>query len=347
MATSTIVGPSTTMVVVSCGLQGKGVVLTASPPSANTAGRVLYLKAFVEDPATEGFSLHCSTGVKLLGRQTTTAEEYYEFPNRIVPPRWCVTLLEYPTNIYTVLNMTYSNDFVQESPDPGSVAVSVPTTNSMLFVNLTTQSKTLVLPPIASFTSDNAQGPYLVIKDVNGKAATNNLFISTSGGAEIENQATCFRINQNYQEIELVGDKQRNQWHVVNYGGNLLNATGVTNIPDIQSRISTQTIANVNVQASPSKQILQAVYLPAASTVKGKILWIRDASGNLGTSSGGNQSALIVASTTGLDTLDYYGSTNIFSYGFSGLSLFARSETNYTVLANNNLGASVWLDPFS
>jgi hypothetical protein len=343
MATSTIVGPSTTMVVVSCGLQGKGVVLTSNPPSANTAGRILYLKSFVEDPATEGFSLHCSTGVKLLGRQSPTPEEYYEFSNRLVPPNWCPTLLEYPTNIYTVLNMTYSNDFIQESPDPGSVTLPVSGTNSMLFVDLRTQSKTLVLPPIASLTSDNTQGPYFIIKDLYGKALTNNLFISTSGGALIDNQATCFRIDQNYQEIELVGDKQRNQWHCVNYGG-FLNTTGLGPIPDSSKQISNieQSIVNLNVQP-----LYQAVYLPPASTVQGKVLWFRDGSGNVGFGGGGNPGSIGILSTIGLDRFDYYGSTSALALPFASLSLYARDQTNYSVLANNALGTSFWLDPFS
>lgn len=213
--TSTILNPNTSFMVVQVIDTGKGLVLTSNPPSfvGPTEGRIVYIKGTAGDaPSLLDFSINCSTGVTI----------FPGFTNRSVQPYHCVTLLESPTNTYNLLNYYNGSitDYVQ--PDVTSVAVPITGDKSLLFVDLQTESKAILLPSIQSLTMSGTQSPYFMIKDSYGYAATNNLYISTTASASIEGLGNSIRLQASYTAIELVGDKNLNRWHIVNFYGGAL-----------------------------------------------------------------------------------------------------------------------------
>ena len=213
MATSTIIQQDTTLIVVELSNANKSVVLPSNPiittSFAETEGRILYIKATPGNPppTIETASLFCSTAVTIAPGLI----------NRNISTHFCVTLQEFPTNIYNLLNYYTHSVSTFVSPSPTSVAVNVPGDKSFVFVDLQTQSKTLVLPRIESLTTTNSKAPYFMIKDSYGKATTNNLFISTSGADTIEGLGNSIQLTINSCVIELMGDRNLNRWHVLNY----------------------------------------------------------------------------------------------------------------------------------
>ena len=187
----------------------KTLVLSSNTPLLNqlTEGRILHIKA---TQSTIGMVkpgyIQCSTGVTL----------FLNLPNRPLNPNYCVTLQEYPANTYSLLNY-YTNTVSFSVPSPLSLAINVPGNTSFLFVDLLTQSKTLVLPPITSLTTCNSNVPYFMIKDVYGNAAFQPMYVSTSGSDSLDGLGNSIRIIDNYSAVELVGDKTMNRWHILNY----------------------------------------------------------------------------------------------------------------------------------
>ena len=213
--TSTILNTNTTFMVVQVIDTGKGVVLTSNPPSfvSPTEGRIVYIKGTSGSaPTLLDFSINCSTGVTI----------FPGFTNRSVQPYHCVTLLENPTNTYNLLNYYNGSVVDYAEPDVTSVAVPISGDKSFLFVDLQTQSKAILLPSINSLTMSNTQSPYFMIKDNYGYAGTNNLYVSTTASASIEGLGNSIRLQANYCAIELVGDKNLNRWHIVNFYGGAL-----------------------------------------------------------------------------------------------------------------------------
>lgn len=214
--TSTILNANTSLMVVQVIDTGKGLVLTSNPPSpiGSTEGRIVYIKGTSGDaPTLLDFSIHCSTGVSI----------YPGFTNRSVQPYYCVTLLENPTNTYNLINYYTGSITDYAEPDITSVAVPIPGNTSFVFVDLQTQSKAVILPPITDITSSNSSSPYFMIKDAYGYAGTNNLYISTTGlSTSIEGLGNSIRLQTSYGAVELVGDKNLNRWHILNFYGGAL-----------------------------------------------------------------------------------------------------------------------------
>ena len=212
---STIVNTHTTVMVVQVIDSGKGVVLTSNPPSfvAPTEGRVVYIKGTSGSaPTLLDFSINCSTGVII----------YPGFENRSVQPYHCVTLLESPTNTYNLIN--YYNAAVTSYAEAEAPTVAVPISGdkSFVFVDLQTQSKAILLPSITSLTASGTEAPYFMIKDSYGSAGINNLYVSTTASASIEGLGNSIRLQVSYCAIELVGDKNLNRWHIINFYGGAL-----------------------------------------------------------------------------------------------------------------------------
>lgn len=216
MATSSIVGPTTTVLVVDVSNQNKSAVLVSNPPVANALieGRIVYVKATSQSSgATSTVSLFCSTGVTI----------YPSFTERLLQANSCVTLQETPTNVYTLLNYyTNTATISNTSPPSGSVAVSLPGGRSATFVDLRTQSKAILLPSIASLTPTDEKAPYFMIKDLYGLAQVNPLYLSTVGGATLDGLGTTLVSTDNSCAVELVGDRTLNRWHILNYFGGSL-----------------------------------------------------------------------------------------------------------------------------
>lgn len=180
-------------------------------PNESTEARIVYVKGTGNISTLEGsyLRMNCPTGVQF----------YPNFNFRFVYPYWCATLQQYPTNTYNLFNIyTDSIAYGYENPAPASVAVNVPANNSFLFVDLQSQSKSLVLPTLNSLQANTSSSPYFVIKDVYGSANTNNLFISTSGVNEtFEGRSNSLKLSTNYACVELAGDINLNRWHILNF----------------------------------------------------------------------------------------------------------------------------------
>lgn len=214
--TSTILNTNTTLMAVLLDTVSKGLVLGSNiATNIPTQGRIVYIKAAAPDnhPAAGELFISCSTGVTI----------YPGLETRMLNPYYCVTLLENPTNTYNLINYYNNNLFGNfVPPDPASVAVSISPTNSFVFVDLLTQSKTVLLPPVDSTVSTNESAPYFLIRDTYGNANVNSLYISTTGGATIDGIGNSLQLQLNYCVVELAGDKNLNRWHILNnYQGTL------------------------------------------------------------------------------------------------------------------------------
>lgn len=211
MATSTILGPTTTLLIAQVSTRNKSVTLASNAPVPNSTieGRIIYLKMSPQSTLTNStLSVVCSPGVNI----------YSTFTQRLLSTNYCVALQETPTNVYTLLNYYTNTATVNNTSPPGaSVAVSLPGGRSVAFVDLRTQSKAIVLPSIASLTSSNSQAPYFVVKDLYGVAQVRPLYLSTVGGATFDGRGTTLVSSDNSCAIELVGDRSLNRWHILNY----------------------------------------------------------------------------------------------------------------------------------
>ena len=99
-----------------------------------------------------------------------------------------------------------------------SVIVNAPTNSSLLFVDLTTQSKTIVLPYIGDITPASNSSYTYTIKDINGNASLSTLYISSSGGNVIDSPyESAVALNYNYSAIDLVANPVYNGWQITNY----------------------------------------------------------------------------------------------------------------------------------
>lgn len=92
-------------------------------------------------------------------------------------------------------------------------------TMSHLFVDLRTQSKTIVLPPIATLVTTDSHIPFYTIKDTYGMANTNTLYISTSSNDRLERSSihNSIGITQAYASIDLAANRAEQKWNILNY----------------------------------------------------------------------------------------------------------------------------------
>jgi hypothetical protein len=231
MATSTILNPNTSLMLVNTtGGIDKSVVLTFNESFLNESvrspgfSRIIYFKNVNTGDAYSGtLNLFLPTTLVMVGTDAT-------FRNiQEINAKDCLTLQEIsqfdisgnPIDVFypiSLFNFSSANFEYVGNPSPASLAVSIPGNTSFVFVDLETQSKTLLLPKIGSISDFLGNCPYFMIKDTKGFAGTNNLFISTIGGAVLdgfENSSIC--ISTNFASIELAASPDLNEWFVLNY----------------------------------------------------------------------------------------------------------------------------------
>ena len=99
-----------------------------------------------------------------------------------------------------------------------STAVYPSPNTSLVFVNLTNESKTVILPQISQISPNSNLSMTYTIKDISGMAALSTLFVSTSGGDLIESYPTpILAIDDNYAAVDFVAQPQTNRWLITNY----------------------------------------------------------------------------------------------------------------------------------
>lgn len=330
-------------------------ILTVNSPTPPTQKKVTFQSDASSNFLTNGrfFYVKEETGIPLDSRfQIELQGDFSEVPGIIVPSTIgltvsslnCISLFESPFSNYNFMNMYRGTSVfsTMEMPPPTSKAVSASGKNSSLFVDLTYQSKAVVLPPLDSVTGSALdafdanlvlrQSPYFFIKDVYGNAHTNPLFLSTTAGATIDGLGPSIAIRNKFANIEIAGDLSANRWHILNYySGNFPDATPGPLI-EAQYTISS-AIINVNVssfQDLPGRS--KVLYLPAASTVRGMSYTIHDVAGNCSPISS------IYISTTGLDKIDLTNTLVQLSTSLQSFRVMAHNSTNYAVLQNYTFG---------
>jgi hypothetical protein len=183
--------------------------LATLPYTISTLGRVLYLKEASEIPGPSVFGLSTLSSTSILGSTLL-----YLNSNE------ALTIQCFSTNTWGILGgYRGTSVFSTQQLPVNSVIVNPSMNSSQLFVDLRTQSKTVVLPPIQTITSISSASPFFSIKDVYGFASTSTLYISCSATNTLERSSinNALRINQNFASIDLVANAVQRKWHILNY----------------------------------------------------------------------------------------------------------------------------------
>ena len=96
---------------------------------------------------------------------------------------------------------------------------------SQVFVDLRTQSKTVVLPRIQTLANISSSALYMTIKDAYGWAGTSTLYVSTSYPDRLEMSTinNSIKLTSNFASIDLVANSILSKWNILNfYSGNLV-----------------------------------------------------------------------------------------------------------------------------
>lgn len=222
-----------------------------------------------------------------------------------------------------------------QSPS-NSVIVNPTMDTSQLFVDLRTESKTLVLPKISNLNTDpiyTPMFPFYTIKDVYGNSATNPLFLSTTGGDILEASDTCSnatKIDSNYASLDILPNGTNNTWHILNYfNGSISNAD--SNLPENSTFSISSAITYVD-----TLDVKKLVLLPQTSAVKDTTFYIKDLTGNAITSS-------IYISTQMDDFIEGGLNTIMLTRSYESVRLVSYSTSLYSITLNNPYG----LEPYN
>jgi len=160
---------------------------TATWPATTTANNLLYSSAAntVSQIATanDGVLITSNTGVPSWLANSGTAG-YVLTANTAAPPSWAAPAIAYTIPITDVTHAA--------SP------YTVLATDQYLSVNSSAGVVTILLP------NSPAKGTVYVVKDSTGSALTNNITITTVGGAINIDGSTTYVLNLNYEAISLV-----------------------------------------------------------------------------------------------------------------------------------------------
>jgi hypothetical protein len=191
----------------------KQVQLPSLYPS--TIGRVVYFKEASEYPGVPIFTISTS-GSSLLEASTLIALNRHE----------AITLQatqSSSTTYWSILNGYLGTFSTQQLP-----TISVPvyvSSVSQVFVDLRTQSKTIVLPQIQTISQTSSSALCFTVKDAYGWASTSSLFVSTTypDTLEMSSVNNCLRLNSNFASMDLVANPVLKKWNIMNfYNGSLV-----------------------------------------------------------------------------------------------------------------------------
>ena len=179
------------------------------PFTTSTIGRVVYIKEAGEYPGPSVLSVEPSTGTTIQGSTMV-----YLNSNQAL-------MLQAVSSTYWAILGAYqgTSSFSVRATPVNSVVVNPTMNMTNIFVDLRTQSKTVVLPPIQTLITNPAQVPFYTIKDVYGNAQVSTFYISTSGNDTLENSTirNAVLIPDNYGSIDIVADLAHKKWHILNY----------------------------------------------------------------------------------------------------------------------------------
>ena len=201
-----------------------------------------------------------------------------------------------------------------------SRSVNPTLTTSQLFLDLRTESKTIVLPPISDIPCDSTRLPYYSIKDVYGNAGSSSLFLSTSGNAILDRPliGNATKLNSNFAAIDLTANVDTNRWQILNYFNGEVSTSAGLELPPSSVYISSP-ISYVN-----NTKTHKVIMLPTASTVLQGVFTIKNQ----------NQDGIfstILVSTQRNDFIEDRLSTLVLGYPFESLRFTVPSSTRYSV----------------
>ena len=179
------------------------------PFTNSTIGRVVYVKEASDAPAPSIMSVQPSPGTFVQGSTLLYLSACQ-----------CLMLQAFSTNNWAILGAYNGlNVFSTQLSPVNSVVVNPSMKVSNIFVDVTTQSKCVVLPLIDSLTASASTCPFYTIKDINGNSETSTIYISSSGGDTFENSTikNALRLETNYASIDLAANPLQNKWHILNY----------------------------------------------------------------------------------------------------------------------------------
>jgi hypothetical protein len=216
-----------------------------------------------------------------------------------------------------------------------SVIVNPTMDTSQLFVDLRTQSKTLVLPLISSLVTNPVfypVFPFYTIKDVYGNSAANPLFLSTTGGDILEASDTCIyatKIDSNYASLDILPNGTNKTWHILNYfNGSISNAD--SSMPENSTFSISSAITYVDTLDRK-----KLVLLPETSAVKDATFYIKDLTGNANTNP-------IYISTQMNDFIEGGLSSIMLARSYESVRVVSYSTSLYSITLNNPYG----LEPY-
>jgi hypothetical protein len=179
------------------------------PFTNSTIGRVVYIKQANEAPAPSVMSITPQSGTFVQGSTLLYLSSCQ-----------CLMLQAFSTNNWAILGAYNGlNVFSTQLSPVNSVVVNPSMKVSNIFVDVTTQSKCVVLPLIDTLVASESTCPFYTIKDINGNSETSTIFISSSGGDTFENSTikNALRLETNYASIDLAANPLQNKWHILNY----------------------------------------------------------------------------------------------------------------------------------
>jgi hypothetical protein len=300
-------------------------LLYCKEANGGTMPRVLTLSTFgysIEDSNTlylysnDAIQLHCISNTWInLGGFSPSGGWNCNAPGSFIP---------FPPSFSTI-----------QSPS-NSVIVNPTMNTSQLFVDLRSQSKTLVLPQISTLLLTDPGYPlfpFYTIKDVYGNSATNPLFLSTTGGDILEASNTCSyatKIDSNYASLDILPNGTNNTWHILNYyNGSISNAD--SNVPENSTFSISSAITYVD-----TFDVKKLVLLPETSGVKDATFYIKDLTGNANTSS-------IYISTQVNDLIEGGLSSIMLTRSFESVRVVSYSTSLYSITLNNPYGVEPYI----
>ena len=187
----------------------KNVQLPNIYPS--TIGRVVILKEASEYPGVPIFTVSTS-GTSYIEASTLIALNKHE----------AITLQatqSSTTSYWSILN-GYRGDLVFSTQQISTFSIPVYVSSvSQVFVDLRTQSKTVVLPQIQTISQVSSSALFMTIKDAYGWASTSSMYISTTYPDTLDMSSinNSIKLNSNFVSVDLVANPVLNKWNIVNY----------------------------------------------------------------------------------------------------------------------------------
>ena len=182
----------------------KSLELPAAQPSVE---RVVYAKALSSPDPTAVLQITPADSETINGKTLYNLSTNYAVSIQASGSSWGI-LNRYPALL---------NNYTATQISPTTPVYPSPNT-SLIFVDLTNESKTVLLPQISEITPNSNLSMTYTIKDINGMASFSTLFITTPGSDLIESYTPpIIAIDDNYAAVDFVAQPQTNTWLITNY----------------------------------------------------------------------------------------------------------------------------------